>query len=161
MVKGSLGGRSQDRRILGLNPPGPQGSQRIARSQAPQTWLAAWLGGATALVVGVALLTCSRASLRRATVGWLWLPTLLLAVERASIAALAFVDFSRVPGHEYLAQARPLPSPQLSPLWRPEAACSASTRYGIGPFQWGRPSTAPSRVNGCGGMPRGAGPTLQ
>ena len=96
-------------------------SGRITWSQAPQAWLAAWLGGAiSTLVVGIPLLTCSRASLRRATAGWRWLPTLLLALGVIGSAALAFVVFSHVPGHESVAQPRPLPSPLPSlPLFLP------------------------------------------
>ena len=57
----------------------------------PKGWLHWWLGGAVgALLVGVPMLTLSRASLHRAFAEWRWLPTLLLAAATVAGGMLAF-----------------------------------------------------------------------
>ena len=64
---------------------------RIAWAQAPQAWGYWWLGDAiSTLVVGIPLLTFSRASLRQATADWRWLPSSLLLLGTLGSAALAF-----------------------------------------------------------------------
>ena len=65
-------------------------SGTVPWSQAPTAWLYWWLGDAMgALVVGIPLLTLSRASLKRATADWRWLPTLLLALGTLASAVAA------------------------------------------------------------------------
>jgi diguanylate cyclase (GGDEF)-like protein/PAS domain S-box-containing protein len=56
----------------------------------PKTWMYWWLGDAIgALVVGVPLLTLSRASLRQVFGGWRWAPAGLLALGTIASVALA------------------------------------------------------------------------
>ncbi len=56
----------------------------------PRSWATWWLGDAVgALVVGVPLLTLSRASLRQAFGDWRWAPTILLALSTLASAGLA------------------------------------------------------------------------
>ena len=65
---------------------------RMAWPQAPQAWLGVWLGNAiSALVIGIPLLTCSRASVRRLIAGRRWLPTMMLTLAVIGSGALAFV----------------------------------------------------------------------
>ena len=63
----------------------------ISWTDAPRTWAYWWLGDAMgALVVGVPLLTLSRAALRQAGGEWRWVVTGLLALGVLGSAALAF-----------------------------------------------------------------------
>jgi diguanylate cyclase (GGDEF)-like protein/PAS domain S-box-containing protein len=65
-------------------------SGAVTWADAPRTWAIWWLGDALgALVVGVPLLTLSRASLRQAFHEWRWVPTGMLALCTFASAALA------------------------------------------------------------------------
>ena len=62
----------------------------IGWSEVPKAWLSWWLGDAMgAVVVGIPLLTLSRASWRRATGDWRWVPTGLLALGSIASAGLS------------------------------------------------------------------------
>ena len=64
-------------------------SGRLSWGQVPQAWVTWWLGDAiSALVVGIPMLTLSRASLRQATADWRWVPSLLLSLGTLVSAAL-------------------------------------------------------------------------
>ena len=64
-------------------------SGRLPWGQLPQAWVTWWLGDAiSALVIGIPMLTLSRASLRQATADWRWVPTLLLSIGTLVSAAL-------------------------------------------------------------------------
>ncbi|HEY8709159.1 MAG TPA: MASE1 domain-containing protein, partial [Burkholderiaceae bacterium] len=67
-------------------------SGTIAWSDAPRAWMVWWLGDVMgALVVGIPLLTLSRASLDRAFGQWRWVSSSLLALGAGASAALAVV----------------------------------------------------------------------
>ena len=67
-------------------------SGTIAWSEAPTAWMTWWLGDAMgALVVGIPLLTLSRASLDQAFGQWRWVSSSLLALGSGASAALAVV----------------------------------------------------------------------
>ena len=63
----------------------------IGWADAPRVWAYWWLGDAMgALVVGIPLLTYSRAALRQAFGGWRWVVTALLSLGVVGSGALAF-----------------------------------------------------------------------
>ncbi|HZT55260.1 MAG TPA: EAL domain-containing protein, partial [Burkholderiaceae bacterium] len=63
---------------------------RIAWADLPRAWMYWWLGDAMgALVVGIPLLTLSRAALHQALGEWRWVPAVLLALGTIASAALA------------------------------------------------------------------------
>ena len=67
-------------------------SGTIAWSEAPRAWMVWWLGDVMgALVVGIPLLTLSRASLDQAFGQWRWVSSSLLALGSGASAALAVV----------------------------------------------------------------------
>ena len=65
-------------------------SGTVAWAKVPKVWASWWLSDAMgALVVGIPLLTLSRASLQQAFGDWRWLPSVLLALGTVASAALA------------------------------------------------------------------------
>ena len=67
----------------------------IAPAAAPMAWLYWWLGDSVgALLVGVPLLTLSRAAVRRALSDWRWLPSLLLCATTLASGLIAFAPVS-------------------------------------------------------------------
>ena len=65
-------------------------SGRISGSQALQAWREMWLGEAlSSLLIGIPLLTCSRAAAQHAGARWRWLPSALLALGVIGSGALA------------------------------------------------------------------------
>ncbi len=62
----------------------------VSGSLALRAWREMWLGDAlSALLIGIPLLTCSRAAVRQASAGWRWLPSALLALGAVGSGALA------------------------------------------------------------------------
>jgi len=126
----------------------------------PRTWTYWWLGNAMGvLVVGVPLLTLSRASWRRATADWQWLPTAALALGTLASAALA----ARFAGSEHAIQSPLFFVPHLLLCWlaaRSGLFAAASTAAllsavtvlatlrGLGPFQHADASPALSLLIG-------------
>ena len=127
---------------------------------APQAWASWWLGDAMgALVVGVPLLTLSRASLHKAFGDWRWLPSGLLASGTIASAVLAAV----LAGSGHAAQSPVFFLPHLLLCWLASRsglfAASATalvvttgtvvaTLHGIGPFPLPDTATAVSTLVG-------------
>ena len=123
----------------------------VAWVDAPHAWAAWWLGDAMgALVVGVPLLTLSRASLHQAIGQWRWLPTGLLALSAVASAALAAAMATG--GH--VAQSPLFFAPHLLLCWMAArsglfaasttaflviSGTALATLHGVGPFL--RPDT--------------------
>jgi len=118
----------------------------VAWADAPRVWATWWLGDAMgAFVVGVPLLTLSRASLQQAFGDWRWLPTGLLALSTMASAVLA----SALTGNGYLAQSPLFFLPHLLLCWMAArsglfaasatalfliAGTAIATLHGVGPF---------------------------
>ena len=128
-------------------------SGRISASQAPQAWREMWLGDAvSALLVGVPLLTASRAAVERASAGWRWLPSALLALGVVGSGALALLlasPYQPGPSPWFFAPLCLLPHALLGWLAARSGLFAASlgtlalaavavvaTLNGIGPFTW-------------------------
>ncbi|HEX6704638.1 MAG TPA: diguanylate cyclase, partial [Albitalea sp.] len=88
-------------------------SGHLSQSDAPAAWLYWWLGDAVgALLLGVPLLTLSRAALQRAFGGWRWVATLLLSAAVVASGLLAFT-----PGSEARALSPLIFVPHLLLCW--------------------------------------------
>ena len=86
----------------------------IGWTDVPKAWMNWWLGDAMgALVVGIPLLTLSRASWRQATRDWRWVPTGLLAIGTIASPALA----SLFAGGEHAVQSPLFFVPHLLLCW--------------------------------------------
>ena len=128
-------------------------SGRLGGPQAFQVWREIWLGEAlSALLIGIPLLTCSRASVQQAGAAWRWLPSALLALgvigsgalllalanpAGAAPAAWFFVPLGLLP-HAllgWMAARSGLFAASLSALALAAVALIAAPT-GIGPFTW-------------------------
>ncbi len=119
----------------------------VSRTDLPRVWESGWMGNALgALVVGIPLLTLSRASWRRAAGEWRWVPTSLLALAVIASAAMA----AALAGREQAVLSPLFFVPHLLLCWlaaRSGLFAAASTTllltagtvfatlHGLGPFQ--------------------------